>query len=66
MRKPAKLKHAKIVRVRPGDVIMVTVQPEDFDNDGLERICDEVQKLFPNNPVGVIVGGSVAVLRGVS
>ena len=66
MRKPVKLKRAKVVRVRPGDVIMVTVPPEDFDRDSLERICDEVQKLFPNNPVGVIVGGSVTVFRGVS
>lgn len=64
MQKPAKLKHAKVVRVRPGDVVVVSVPDKDYSQEELQKMLEELHKMFPDNKVGISIAAQITVIRG--
>jgi hypothetical protein len=58
------LNFVKVLNVKPNDVVIASLIPNQLNMVENQRIFEQLKKLFPNNEVGLMIGLDVSVKDG--
>ena len=64
MREQQFLNSVKALDVKPNDVVIVSLIPNQLNMVECQRVFEQLKKLFPNNEVGLMIGLDVSAKNG--